>query len=271
MNAESLTSLLAELPVPQVRAFDSIGSTNDEAKSWAADGAADGCLVIADQQTQGRGRFDRRWITLPGASLAFSLILRPTPAETAHAGLFSPLGALAISQALEQAYRLDARVKWPNDVLLHDAAIQHPQAADWRKTAGILVEAVWTGAQLQALIIGIGINVAPSAVPPANELLFPAMCVEDAAGQPVKREQLLKNVLASVFAWRPKLLDERLRIEWDKRLAFKEEWVQVEETGGPAIIGQVVGLDSFGSLLLRTQAGEMVKAAVGDVHLRLTK
>lgn len=269
MNVQSLTSLLAGLPVPQVRAFDSIGSTNDEAKSWAADGAADGCLVIADRQTQGRGRFGRRWITLPGASLAFSLILRPDPAEMNHAGLFSPLGALAISQALEQAYKLDARVKWPNDVLLHDAAIQHPQATDWRKAAGILVEAVWTGEQLQALIIGIGINVAPGAVPPANELLFPAICVEDSAGQPVNREQLLKDVLAALFAWRPKLLDDRLRMEWEKRLAFKNEWVQVEETGGPPIIGQVVGLEPSGSLLLRTQAGELVKAAVGDVHLRL--
>lgn len=271
MNVETLTALCAGLPVPQIKAFASIGSTNDEAKDWAAAGAGDGSLVVADQQTQGRGRFERRWITRPGAALAFSLILRPTQAEMARAGLFSPLGALAISQALEQSLGLDARVKWPNDVLLHDAKVKDSQAEDWRKTAGILVEAVWTGNQLQAIIIGIGINVAPEAVPPAEELLFPAISVADAAGVPVDRERLLRAVLEALFACRPKLLDDRLRSEWENRLAFRDEWVQVEETGGTPIIGKVAGLDDSGSLLLRNQAGELVKAAVGDVHLRLTK
>lgn len=271
MNVETLTSLLAGLPIPQVRAFATIGSTNDEAKSWTAAGASDGCLVVADQQTQGRGRFDRRWVTRPGTSLAFSLILRPSQAEMARAGLFSPLGALATSRAIEGTFGLDARVKWPNDVLLCDASVKDPKPEDWRKTAGILVEAVWTGDQLQAIIIGIGINVAPEAVPPADELLFPAISVEDAAGRSVDRAQLLKEVLEALFHYRPKLLDDSFGSEWEKRLAFKEEWVQVKETGGSPIIGKVAGLDDSGSLILRTQDGDIVKVAVGDVHLRLTK
>jgi hypothetical protein len=68
---------LAGLPVPEVRYFDSIGSTNNEALQWAEKGAPDGALVVADMQTAGRGRMDRRWVTIPGAALAFSLILRP--------------------------------------------------------------------------------------------------------------------------------------------------------------------------------------------------
>jgi biotin-(acetyl-CoA carboxylase) ligase len=76
-------------------------------------------------------------------------------------------------------------------------------------------------------------------------------------------------VLEALFEWRPKLLEETLHSEWEKRLAYKEDWVRVEESCGASITGQVVGLDDSGSLLLRTQAGEQIKIAVGDVHLRL--
>src|SRR5512138_2140316 len=101
MDVHTLTSLLAGLPVPQTRYFDTIGSTNDEAIAWIQAGAQDGCLVVADQQTRGRGRMNRRWITRPAAALAFSVILQPTPEEVGRIGFFSPLGALAICQALE--------------------------------------------------------------------------------------------------------------------------------------------------------------------------
>jgi len=269
MDVETLASQLAELPIPQIRYYTSIGSTNVEAMTWTATGARDGCLVVADQQTQGRGRLGRRWITQPGAALAFSLILRPDRAETAYAGLFTALGAVAVSQALEQTLGLDAKVKWPNDVLLHEKDIDNPTAAAWRKAAGILVEAAWFGDQMQGIIIGIGINVAPSAVPPADQLLFPAICVEDAVGHAVKRELLLQNILKTLFALRPSLASDEFRHEWEQRLAFKGEWVQVKETGGSPITGQITGLDDSGGLLLRTNTGETIKAAVGDVHLRL--
>ncbi|MEN4100610.1 MAG: biotin--[acetyl-CoA-carboxylase] ligase, partial [Anaerolineaceae bacterium] len=109
---------LAGLPVSELRYFDSIGSTNDEALRWAEQGAPDAALVVADTQTAGRGRMDRRWVTRPGVALAFSLALRPTPVEASALGLFSPLGALAVAAALRENYGLLAEVKWPNDVLL---------------------------------------------------------------------------------------------------------------------------------------------------------
>ena len=138
MDVNSLTSLLSELPVPQIRYFETIGSTNDEALAWIQAGSQDGCLVIADQQTQGRGRLNRRWITHPGAALAFSLILQPTAGEIDRLEFFSPLGALAICQAMEELYGLNPQIKWPNDVLLQG-----------RKIAGILVETAWLGDRLQ--------------------------------------------------------------------------------------------------------------------------
>lgn len=260
MDVDTLRDRLNDLPIPQIRAFDIIGSTNDESLAWAAQGAEDGCLVVADQQTQGRGRFRRRWVTIPGAALAFSLILRPTPAELPHIGFFSPLGALAISQALEATCGLEALIKWPNDVLLQR-----------RKAAGILVEAAWMGDQAQAVVIGIGVNVAPEAVPPADELLFPAISVAEAAGKPVDRVELLRNILQSLFVWRSRLGSPSFRQAWEDRLAFRGEWVQIDGSGAEAVTGQIIGLDDTGNLLLRNAAEETIAVAVGDVHLRLMK
>ena len=256
----ALKESIAGLPVPQVRSFTEIGSTNDEAVQWAADGAPEGSLVIADSQTKGRGRFNRRWVTRPGVALAFSLLLRPTPAELPRLGLFSPLGALAICCALEEKLGLAPQIKWPNDVLLNR-----------RKAAGILVESSWVGEAIQGIVIGIGINVAPDAVPPAEELLFPAISVEDVTQKPVDRFALLRDVLRHIFAWRARLHEEAFIEEWNRRLAFKDEWVEIKESGGGVVTGQVIRVDPQGNLLLRDASGTVRTIIVGDLHLRLMK
>ncbi len=261
MNVQSLRSRLVGLPVPQIRAFEVIGSTNDEAVQWITDTEAeDGCLVIANTQTRGRGRLKRRWVTLPDAALAFSLILRPRREEAERLSLFSPLGALGISKALEDHYDLRPQIKWPNDILL-----------ERRKVAGILVEVVWQGSDLRGVVIGIGVNVRPDAVPPADQLLFPATSVEQVAGQTVDRIELLRAILESIFYWRKQLLNETFFQSWEERLAFRNEWVRLEGTGKEPIEGEVVGIDPSGDLLLRNQEGEVSAVSVGDVHLRLLK
>ena len=113
-----LQSILTGLPLGGLRYFDSIGSTNDEALAWARAGAPDYSLVVADTQTAGRGRLQRRWVTNPGAALAFSLVLWPAPQERQCLPRFSPLGAVAVRQALAVVFGLPAEIKWPNDVLL---------------------------------------------------------------------------------------------------------------------------------------------------------
>jgi BirA family transcriptional regulator, biotin operon repressor / biotin---[acetyl-CoA-carboxylase] ligase len=258
MEVRQLNSYLSGLPIAEIRYFDLIGSTNDEALSWIGAGAKDGCLVVADQQTKGRGRLGRRWVTRPGTSLAFSLILHPTQEETAQLAFFSPLGALGISQALEKTHGLHPLIKWPNDVLLQR-----------RKAAGILVEAGWLGETLQGIVIGIGINVAPEAVPPPEELLFPAISVEEAAGHAVNRLELLRDILEGIFQWRENISSQSFHQEWEQRLAFKGEWVSIEESTGNSITGQVVELDETGNLVLSTSSGTRVSVTVGDVHLRL--
>jgi len=276
MDQAALEALLADLPFGDVRYFDSLGSTNDLAEQWAADGAAELSLVVADEQTAGRGRLDRRWYSPPGAGLAFSLVIRPEglPAsfnlqgngsQPALLTRLTALGALAVCETLNQALppMLPAQIKWPNDVI-----------ANRRKLAGVLVEIHWSGDRLTDAILGIGINVTPGAVPPAADLHFPATCVEAAVEGEVDRWVLLHAVLANLLFWKQNLDSEGFIQAWRGRLAFRGEWVQVlTETGGedksPAIQeGKVAGLNPDGTLLLRLRSGETVPLQFGEIRLR---
>ena len=248
---------MLNIPGRNIRYFPTIGSTMDEARAWAEQGAPDGALVAADEQTAGRGRLQRRWVTRPGSALAFSLILRPTPAELAHVALLSPLGGLAVCTALEQSLGLAAQIKWPNDVLLGR-----------RKTCGILAEAVWQAGVLDAVILGIGINVAPGSIPPAEELLFPATCVEAAAGRPVERSALLADVLDRLDEWRPRLGSPAFLEAWQRRLAFRNELVSVTTPAETPIVGRLQGVDASGNLRLVVESGMEISVAAGDVRLR---
>ncbi|PIZ25632.1 MAG: biotin--[acetyl-CoA-carboxylase] ligase, partial [Chloroflexi bacterium CG_4_10_14_0_8_um_filter_57_5] len=140
MNERELRRTLSDLPLGGVRYYEQTGSTNDVALAWASAGAPDLALVIADEQTAGRGRLGRKWVTPPGAALAFSLVLRPRPVERDVIPLYSALGALAVVSALEEKYGLKPEIKWPNDVLVRG-----------RKLCGILAEAVWLGSQAESV------------------------------------------------------------------------------------------------------------------------
>ena len=256
MQLDLIRQSLADLPIPEISYFASIGSTNDEALAWAEAGAADGSLVIADQQTKGRGRLGRTWVTNPGAALAFSVILRPTAEEIDHLGLYSPLAGLAVCLALQNLH-LPAEIKWPNDVLLAR-----------RKTCGILAESSWQGEQLQGVVVGIGINVASSSVPPAAEVLFPATCVEEHLDEPVDRLELLHSVLKSFFEWRQHLGSAGFIQAWESRLAFKGEMVTLKNSGGQGFSGILSGVDAQGNLRIQQDDGITKLVSVGDVHLR---
>src|SRR5512138_661183 len=111
MNQNDLKKVLSKLPLGDVRYFDSIGSTNNEALAWATSGAKDMSLVIADEQTAGRGRLDRKWFTPKGTALALSLILRPTTTEKPYLSRIVGLAALAVTDSL-RTHGLVSQIKW---------------------------------------------------------------------------------------------------------------------------------------------------------------
>lgn len=256
MNKTQLERDLSLLPLGAIRYHDVVGSTNDEALAWTEKGASDLSLIVADEQTKGRGRMDRKWLTPPGSALAMSLILLPTDIERANPARMTGLLALSLTETLLKL-GLRPQIKWPNDVLLGG-----------RKVAGILVESTWTGDELNAIVLGMGVNVLSASVPPSEQILFPATSVEDELGQSLDRIELLKSILGRVLDWRPKLGTDEFLEAWEKNLAFRGQQVQVEAGSGKPIMGEVLGLDPDGGLRLRDEHGKSIIVQFGEVHLR---
>lgn len=260
MDTQQLADILKDTGINQVGYSQETGSTNDDAIQWLDHGVQDFSVIVTDQQTAGRGRGSRKWITEPGSSLAFSVLFRPTEQEIPSLALYSPLGGLAVSLAIENQTALKPQIKWPNDVLI-----------DRKKVCGILSEAVWDGTRLKGLVLGIGINIAPSSIPPADQLLFPAACLETEAGCCVDRWQILKEVLRSLQVWRSQVSDRSFMAAWEERLAFRGEVVMVKQDGQPPVIGILRGVTPQGYLIVQTPDGKNIEIAVGDVHLRLVE
>jgi BirA family biotin operon repressor/biotin-[acetyl-CoA-carboxylase] ligase len=278
MNAISLQRSLSGLHLGPLRYFDTIGSTNVEAAHWARQGAPDLSLVVADEQTSGRGRHGRRWHTPPGAALAFSLVLRPEKLpglnlhpdnwehSQAHLTHLAALGALAVCDGLEAYARkheghIHPKIKWPNDVLV-----------EGRKLSGVLVESHWEGERLTALILGIGINVAPVSIPPNDQLSFPASCVEEILGKAVSRRELLHWVLSALLNRRDQLPNEAFMLDWERRMAYVGRRVRILQAvpGHDAILveGRILGLSKSGGLCLQVASGETLTIHSGEVRLR---
>jgi len=257
MNQQELKTTLSKLPLGGIRYFDSVGSTNDEALAWAANDGSDLSVVVANEQTAGRGRLDRPWFTPPSTALAFSLILRPTADEKPHLSRTVGLAALAIADTIGML-GLAPQIKWPNDVLLNG-----------RKVAGILIESVWSGEDVDCMVIGVGINVAKTAVPATDILHFPAISLEHVLGKAPDRLQLLHDTLASLISLRPHIRTDSFLAAWEKSLAYYGRQVRVEMGGEQSVTGKVIGLESDGSLKLRDEHGKDITVRFGDVRLRL--
>ncbi|HTP01190.1 MAG TPA: biotin--[acetyl-CoA-carboxylase] ligase [Anaerolineales bacterium] len=255
MDQAELLAALAGLPLGGFRFYKSVGSTNDEALRWAAQGASDISIVLADEQTAGRGRSGRKWHTPPGSALALSILVRPTAAEHDEPARLTGLGALAVVQCCRE-FGLEASIKWPNDVLLGG-----------KKVAGILVESDWSGNTLNASVIGIGVNVKASAVPAGVALGFPATSLEGELGRGVSRPDSLRRLVAALVEWRRRLGTPEFVQAWEDALAFHGKPVILARDGEPPLHGRLLGLEPDGSLRLET--GETVtKVHFGEIHLR---
>jgi BirA family biotin operon repressor/biotin-[acetyl-CoA-carboxylase] ligase len=247
--------------------MDQVGSTNDVAKDLASQGAPEGTIVIAEEQTAGRGRMDRRWIAPPGSSILCSILFRPDLSPD-QANRLTMLCSMAAADAVEQVAELPVAIKWPNDLIVASGDTQHPSET-WGKLAGILTETGMTGAGLDFAVVGIGINVnvppeeLPDLAPDATSLLAET-------GRETDRSALLVALLESVELRYEQLRSgQSPREEWSARLATLGQRIHVTTTQ-VTLEGVAEAVDEDGALLLRTADGTVHRLVTGDVTLSQT-
>ena len=256
------------------------GSTNADLLARAAGGAPEGLVLAAEEQRAGRGRMGRAWVAPPRAALTFSLLVRPRTVPPARRGWLPLLAGVAVASAVHAVASVDARLKWPNDVLVGPA-----------KLGGILAEAAG-----DAVVVGIGLNVstepgelpppgpAPTGALPATSLRAQAdgtpaagsLAAGSLAAGSLDRESLLTGILAGFErryqAWVQAGGDpERcgLRAEYTGLCATIGRRVRAELPGGQLLSGLAAGVDPDGRLVVRVSPDSEVPVAAGDVvHLR---
>lgn len=228
-------------------------STNDEAARLARAGARHGTVVTARAQRAGRGREGRAWASPRDSGLYLSAVLRP-PLPLVDV----PPMTLAIGVGLCDAVRAmgaAASLKWPNDALVHG-----------RKLAGVLIEAHSQGNRLDAVIVGIGVNLTASGLP--AELAATAIALDDAAGGAVDRGAFIDALLAHVERWVDRYIASGLPAiapAWHERMAAGV--VARARCAGAELRGEVAGLDGDGALLLRDDLGRLHRVRSGDVEV----
>jgi BirA family biotin operon repressor/biotin-[acetyl-CoA-carboxylase] ligase len=242
-----------------VLVFERLDSTNSKAKQIALQGAVEGTVVVAETQTEGRGRLGRRWISPHGAGLYFSIVLRPRTAPT-RLPLLTLTAGVAVAAALG-SMGVRPGLKWPNDILLAD-----------KKVGGILTEGVFNRQKHEAIILGIGLNVNTPQEGLSDALKDLATSVQQHVGGPVSRIWLLHAVLERVEYWYGLFCDNRFD-------AVLEAWSEFDTTTGRQVevnlpharlVGTADRVCSDGTLLVRDSGGEIHRIVAGDiVHCRV--
>lgn len=231
------------------------GSTNDDARALVLAGAPHGALVVAEAQTDGRGRHSRSWMSPPGCGIYASLLLFPER-PVSEAPLLGMAAAVAAVDALSAAVGVAARIKWPNDILL-----------DGRKIAGILAETDLQTEGQYAVIIGLGMNVnTPGEALPVRPR-FPAASLRLVSGRDFPRAPILA-------AWLDAMADRCRQWERGDTRALLADWLHaaygfgehiVVEQDGKRLEGIMSGVDADGALLLTDPTGHAIRIISGDL------
>ena len=277
-----------------VEVEDRTGSTNADLLARALAGAPEGLVLAAEEQTAGRGRLCRTWVSPPRAALTFSLLVRPAAVPLARRGWLSLLTGVAVASAVTSVTGVPTQLKWPNDVLAAPAPDASPSpgasagpgpglsagpgpgpgtGTSAAKLAGILAEAAG-----DAVVVGVGLNVStePGELPPAGPGALAATSLRIAGAAALAREPLLAAILAGFerwyLAWRRADGDAGrcgLAAEYTRWSSTIGRRVRVELPGGQVLSGLAVGVEEDGRLLVRVSPDAELSVAAGDVvHLR---
>ena len=234
-----------------------VDSTNDYAKMMAMDGGVHGLLVTAEEQTGGKGRRGRAWVTPAGTAIAMSMVLRPQLAPE-KASMLTLVAGLAVTEAIRKVTGLNALLKWPNDVVVNG-----------KKTTGILTEMTMKGASIDFVILGIGINVNVTEFP--EEICDIATSLFLETGYLVDRAKLAASCLKFFELYYEKFMKagdmSGLKEAYEEVLINRNQQVRVLEPDNE-YTGIARGIDELGQLLVEKEDGSVVKVYAGEVSVR---
>lgn len=233
--------------------FETIDSSNTFAKTLSDAEAKNGTLIITEEQTGGRGRFNRKWESQKEKNLTFSIVLKPEY-ELHQIGLLPLLTASAVAKAIESSTNLQVECKWPNDILINE-----------KKTCGILIESTSTN-KLNRIVVGIGLNVNQDLFP--DEIKSTATSLKIELGKTIDRAILLVEILKQfedMYSQFVQHVTNEYLAGWKNRCRMfgKEISVSYFEK---QIHGKALRIDSDGSLILESEADE-IRLFSGDVTI----
>ncbi|KGR84993.1 biotin--[acetyl-CoA-carboxylase] ligase [Lysinibacillus odysseyi] len=238
--------------------FGSVDSTQILAHGFVRDGAADGTVVIAEEQTAGRGRMLRPWESTAGKGVWMTVILKPD-IPPHQAPQFTLVAAVSIVNAMKALYpELEPEIKWPNDILLNG-----------RKCTGILTEMVAEADRIQALLIGIGINVNQKIEDFPQELHTIATSISAELGREVDRAEFVAKVLYYLESYGDQYVKNGfspIKALWEKASATIGRHVRAT-TLREVIEGVAVGITEAGVLEIKTASGEVKGVYSADIEL----
>ncbi|MBN2228269.1 MAG: biotin--[acetyl-CoA-carboxylase] ligase [Candidatus Thorarchaeota archaeon] len=245
--------------VPKIVAYETLDSTNEEAKRCISSGECENLLIIAESQTKGRGRYDRQWIS-PEGGLYFSLVLRPH-FGLESAPLYNMLCACAVTTAI-QSFGINAHVKWPNDILIFED-----------KVAGILSELLTEDPEDILLVLGVGVNLNTTRTDFPENLRDHLTTLADHLNKQIPREELLVKIIKSIDQWLTAIDVEKsfssVLKDWKKKSATLGNKVRIID-GAKSVIGIARDILDDGSLVLSVEgeADDIIFRAGDVTHLR---
>ena len=235
--------------------FAEIGSTNTYARRLAEQGAREGELVIAESQTNGRGRRGRHWISPPNVNLYLSFILRPK-LPPARAPQLTLMAAVALADTLQSFLPVPPAIKWPNDITVNG-----------KKLAGILTEMNCSAESVEFVILGIGVNVNYSVDLMPEEIRQRATSVLAECQNKLSREELLWRLIQHLDRCYGEIEENGfapLAPRWEAYFGWRGQRVRIEILD-QVMFGTAKGIDHDGALLLEDDYGRLHRVVAGDV------
>ncbi|MFC1884616.1 biotin--[acetyl-CoA-carboxylase] ligase [Thermodesulfobacteriota bacterium] len=244
----------------KIKIFGTIESTNTYANEIARMGAPEGTVVIAENQNAGRGRMGRKWVSPKYANVLMSVIIKPD-IKIREIFAINMITTLAVTDAIEEIFGLNSKIKWPNDIYLN-----------MKKVGGILTEISAKGHDIEYVVVGLGLNINWK---PENltEMRYDAISVSEEVGYPLSREEIISSILIKIDLYY-KMYSQGMSLKllelWRERSIILGKLVEID-TGEETISGRVLRVDHRGTLIIENEDGDKNEVIFGDVSVKEIK